>query len=171
MAVTIPSSAGAKGASSCSGVEACRISSSSDSSFTGFGRKKYTPISIAWATVRRLQKDDTTMHRGCSPLNWFICRSRPKPSRPGSTTSVTSSCGRSRFTMSKATSPLSVLPTTRNSPAASICWRSMVRNSSLASANTTVTLFSILSRSFSTQIAQPRLPVSRQSNICRLACI
>ena len=132
---------------------------------------KYTPISIAWATVRRLQKDDTTMHRGCSPLNWFICRSRPKPSRPGSTTSVTSSCGRSRFTMSKATSPLSVLPTTRNSPAASICWRSMVRNSSLASANTTVTLFSILSRSFSTQIAQPRLPVSRQSNICRLACI
>ena len=61
----------------------------------------------------------------------------------GRITSVITSCGRSRSIIFHASAPSPALPTTSNSPVFSIVCCSIVRKFSLASANTTLILFSI----------------------------
>lgn len=120
---------------------------------TGLGKKKYTPSSTARLTACWLQNADMTI-TFLSPGSSASWRRMPKPSSPGSTTSIRISSGFVRRTSSMTIGPSPVDAATSNSPVSSSSCLSKMRNSSFASASSTLVLFSIASNPFP-QFAPP----------------
>ena len=120
---------------------------------------KYTPISMAWATVRRLQEEDTTMVQGAP---WQLVQlPQPARTRPGPAAPSCQQLRRSRrLPPGQRPGPhFSMLPATWNSPIALHPLSQHGRNSSWRLPSHRNTLFSILFQPFSTQFTQPRLSV------------
>ena len=137
------------------------IRSSSASISQGLEKKKLAPRLTASLTACSVQRAESTMTFGapasCSPIRFM----RAKPSNPGSTTSIKTRSGCSSSQRRSASAPSPVAPATVNPSVPSITFRSMPRNSSLASASNTVLLLSMSSlflfQSFWAPEAAPRL--------------